>query len=886
MNAKSKFTLSGGLLFPCFIVISVYGTRIELAIYHYIAFFLAGGLTGFCVGCMKDKYRIISQELKQKNRELTSELKGRIQAENELRMSQKTAHALLNASGEAALLIDLTGIVLNVNQLGADRFGGQIKDLIGKPARNFVSNQLEASWKTKIAQAIQERQPVRFEDSHDRLIFDTNVYPILNRQGYVEKIALFSRDISVRKHAEAKIIHQAANLDAIFNNVPNVLALVTKNAKIENINHKGVGFFGKKKQDAIGKLSGDVFNCLNAMNQNDCGQSPDCPQCPLRKRILDTMETGNSHTEEEGELTILHNGKKRTLNLLITTVLLQIGGSERILLSLTDVTDLKYAENESAHFHKGLFENSPIAHYIQDFSEVAARVDILKQKGVTDLAIYLRERPEEVETLADCVKLSQTNKAAIALYKAGSSQELLQSFRKLIRPNDWQHFIDQVVALTSEKDHYTGEARSFDLKGNQLDVILKKAVIHREVNGLSKILVSITDVTQLHRTNREKRQLEKQLLHAQKMETIGTLAGGIAHDFNNILFPITGYAELLLSDIPETSPFREYINEIYTGAMRATDLVKQILTFARQESHELTLVKIQYIIQEALKLIRVTIPTTIEIKKSIDNGCGAIKADPTQVHQILMNLLTNAFHAMEETGGILKVSLMPVELGAIDLMNSNMTPGPYVRLIVSDTGMGMTKEITHKIFDPFFTTKEKGKGTGMGLSVTHGIVNAIGGAIQVYSVPGKGTEFKLYFPVEKTMAYTEYAPEKESLKGGKEHILLIDDEPSVLELERDMLTRLGYRVSCRISSLEALEAFGHTPQNYDLVISDVAMPKLSGDRLAAKIIAIRPDMPVLLCTGFSGTVSEKKMTGLGVKGFLMKPIIFKDLATAVRSALS
>ena len=490
-----------------------------------------------------------------------------------------------------------------------------------------------------------------------------------------------------------------------------------------------------------------------------------------------------------------------------------------------------------------------------------------------------------METLADCVKLIQTNKAAIALYKAGSSQELLRSFRKLIRPDDWQHFIDQVVALSSGKDHYAGEARSYDLNGNQLDVILKKAVIHREVNGLSKILVSITDVTQLHRTNREKRQLENQLLHAQKMETIGTLAGGIAHDFNNILFPITGYAEILLSDLPELSPFREYINEIYTGALRATDLVKQILTFSRQESHELTLMKIQHIIKEALKLVRMTIPTTIEIEKSIDNGCGAIKADPTQIHQILMNLMTNAFHAMEETGGILKVSLIPVELGAIDLMNSNMNPGPYVRLIVSDTGMGMTKEISDKIFDPFFTTKEKGKGTGMGLSVTHGIVSAIGGAIQVYSEPCKGTEFKLYFPVEKTLQYRECETKEDLLKGGKEHILLIDDEPSVLELERNMLTRLGYRVSYRISSIDALEAFRHTPQNYDLVISDVAMPKLSGDRLAAKIIAIRPGMPVLLCTGFSGTVTEEEITQIGVKGLLMKPIIFKDLAIAVRSAL-
>ena len=214
MNYKGKFTISGGLLFPCFVGISLYGTGIQLAGHLYIVFSLAGGLSGFCIGCMKDKYRFISQVLKQKNRELTLELKGRIQAEKDLRTSKKTAHALLNASGEAALLLDLGGVVLNVNQLGADRFGGQIKEMLGKPARNFVFRQLAASWKTKIVQAIQDGKPVRFEDSHDKLIFDTNVYPIFNHQGNVEKIAIFSRDISVRKQAEAKIIHQAANLDA------------------------------------------------------------------------------------------------------------------------------------------------------------------------------------------------------------------------------------------------------------------------------------------------------------------------------------------------------------------------------------------------------------------------------------------------------------------------------------------------------------------------------------------------------------------------------------------------------------------------------------------------------------------------------------------------
>ncbi|MDA3790280.1 MAG: PAS domain S-box protein [Desulfobacula sp.] len=383
----------------------------------------------------------------------------------------------------------------------------------------------------------------------------------------------------------------------------------------------------------------------------------------------------------------------------------------------------------------------------------------------------------------------------------------------------------------------------------------------------------------------ERISLEAKLQQAQKMESIGTLAGGIAHDFNNILFPILGYAEILLMNTPEDSPIRKSLNQIYTSALRAKSLVTQILTFSRQESHELILMKMQPIIKEALKLIRSSIPTTIEIIQDINPDCGLIKADPTQIHQIVMNLSTNAYHAMKDTGGELKVSLKEMEFGTLDLINPNMAPGVYAWLTVADTGMGMDKNLTDKIFDPFFTTKAIGKGTGMGLSVVHGIVVAMGGAIHVYSEPGKGTEFHVYLPVEKSLSEKQATTSKAQIQGGTEKLLLVDDEEAILTMEKQMLERLGYQVTSRTSSLEALETFRDSPNKFDLVITDMAMPNMPGDRLSVELTKIRHGIPVLLCTGFSENMSEEKAASLGIKGFLFKPIVMKDLAQKIREVL-
>ncbi|MCP3900609.1 MAG: response regulator [Desulfobacteraceae bacterium] len=381
----------------------------------------------------------------------------------------------------------------------------------------------------------------------------------------------------------------------------------------------------------------------------------------------------------------------------------------------------------------------------------------------------------------------------------------------------------------------------------------------------------------------ERKAVETNLQQAQKMESIGTLAGGIAHDFNNILFPIVGHTEMLIEDVPEKSSFRESLDEIHTAALRARELVKQILTFSRQDSSELKLMKMQPIIKEALKLIRSTIPTTIKIKQNLQTECGIIKADPTQIHQIVMNLSTNAYHAMEEKGGELKIDLQEIELSKNELVIPDMNPGIYARLTVVDTGKGMDKGLIENIFDPFFSTKKMGKGTGMGLSVVHGIILSMNGAIKVYSEPGKGTEFHVFLPVvQSTSSKKQEQQSNESIQGGTEQILLVDDEKSVITIVKHMLERLGYQITSQTSSLEALEAFRVQPDKFDMVITDMAMPNMSGDVLAAELTKIRSDIPILLCTGFSENMNEKKAMALGMKGFLLKPIVKNDLLKKIR----
>ena len=381
-------------------------------------------------------------------------------------------------------------------------------------------------------------------------------------------------------------------------------------------------------------------------------------------------------------------------------------------------------------------------------------------------------------------------------------------------------------------------------------------------------------------------QSEKQLQQVMKLQAIGTLAGGIAHDFNNILFPIVGYTELTMDDIPEGSEARHNLEEILKATNRAKELVNQILTFSRRNDQEQRPLKVQYLIKEALKLLRATIPSSIEIESYVDESCSPIKGDPTQIHQVIMNLCTNAYHAMQETGGILRVSLKEVGISYEQSMRRvGMKMGQNLELTVQDDGHGMEPQVLERIFEPYYTTKEQGKGTGLGLSVIHGIIKNHGGDITVRSQPGEGATFTVYLPVIDDIAEEIVSVETDRETAGCERILLIDDEEQIIDIEQQILERLGYQVTPKTDSEEALAEFTAQPDLYDLVITDMTMPKITGDLLAQKLMDIKPDIPVILCTGFNETITEEKALALGIDKFVMKPIIKDDLADAIRSVL-
>ena len=387
------------------------------------------------------------------------------------------------------------------------------------------------------------------------------------------------------------------------------------------------------------------------------------------------------------------------------------------------------------------------------------------------------------------------------------------------------------------------------------------------------------------RAEREKLDLQLQLQQAQKMEAVGTLAGGIAHDFNNILAAIMGYTEISLLQNQADNDLKENLDKILQASQRAKELVNQILAFSRQQPLDIQVLRLKPIVREVLALLRASLPRTIDIGERIAPDLYTIQADPTQIHQVLMNLCTNAAHAMEENGGRLDVSLENIYLDQDNRLRMwTVSPGWFVRISVEDNGCGIDPEISERIFDPYFTTKQLGKGTGMGLAVTHGIVKSAGGAITVESQLGRGTRFDVYLP-----GYTEEENETgESIKSlplGKERILFIDDEENLVDIMRDLLQRLGYRVAVTRHPLDALDWFREDPSRFDLVITDAEMPQMTGDRLARELLAIRKDLPIIMCTGFSEKINRENIKAMGVRHLLMKPIAFRNLAEVIREVL-
>jgi len=411
------------------------------------------------------------------------------------------------------------------------------------------------------------------------------------------------------------------------------------------------------------------------------------------------------------------------------------------------------------------------------------------------------------------------------------------------------------------------------------------AVPIRKDGKIIAVQATLRNLTKRKKIEQEKEKLQAQLIQAQKMKAIGTLAGGIAHDFNNILSAVIGYAELLVMKIPKESDLQADLNEIYKAGNRAKKLVKQILAFSRQKERERIRVQPAFIFKEAIKMLRSSIPTGIEIRQNIDPNSGTILADPTQLHQVIMNLCTNAYHAMSEESGILEISLTTAEIDSSEkCISKDLHPGSYVKLTVSDTGSGITPQVRDRIFEPYFTTREIGEETGLGLSLVHGIVKGCGGVIVVESEPGVGSTFHVYFPRLKKEAAPVQEME-EMVPGGHERVLLADDESSIRTLAKRILEQKGYKVKVASDGVEALELFKAGPDEFDLVVTDMGMPKMNGLQLSKEIRKIRSGIPIVICTGYSKQIDEETYGQISINALLMKPMTKNALTKTVRKAL-
>ena len=511
---------------------------------------------------------------------------------------------------------------------------------------------------------------------------------------------------------------------------------------------------------------------------------------------------------------------------------------------------------------------------IQDISE--QKDSIIKVQQAKDEWEKTFDAISDIITIQDKdMKIFRVNKGAARFFQCEPQDLLGKHCYELFRCSTGPCTHCPSLTTLSDKVNHTEIIKNESLK--KVLSVTSSAVL--DENGDFKFLVHIArDIT-------EQMKMEEDLLQSHKMEAMGTLAGGIAHDFNNMLTAIIGYAQLVQAELPEGKTL-SHVEQIFKAGGRAKELVKQILTFSRKGSHEVEPLKPHLIVNESLKLLRSSLPSTIEIKEHIDKESGSILADPTKVHQVMVNLCTNALHAMEDEKGCLEVSLTRKKITKKDLgREKNISPGVFVELSITDSGKGIESGVLERIFEPYFTTKEAGKGTGMGLAMVHGIIKEHEGFIKVKSKVGEGTTFLVYFPMVELKSEKQLEENVLLVPRGNEKILVVDDENFIGEFLQESFERLGYHVVYKESSIGALEEFTASPEDFDLVITDQTMPIMAGSDLAPKLLEIRPDIPIILCTGFSNIINSEEAKNIGFRDFFMKPVDMRQLAFKVREIL-
>ena len=640
-----------------------------------------------------------------------------------------------------------------------------------------------------------------------------------------ERTAELQAEIVERKQTEEALRKSEEQWNRTFNSFTDIVILQDTDLRIVKANQAACTTLDLSDDEIIG------HHCYELLY----GSEEPCRDCPL----LQTKKTSKPYIRE-----MYHEKPGKTFLVSATPVFDEQGELEYIAHVAKDITAIKKSEGDKTR----------LAAAIEQAYETVV---------ITDLTGSIQYVNPVFEKITGYTREEAIGQNFRFLSNGKQDQTFFKNMRTtLLQGNVWKgHLINKKKdGSLFEEDVTISPVKNN--KGQITNFVAVKRDVSREVS------------------------LEKQLRQAMKMEAIGTLAGGIAHDFNNILAVILGYSEIARDELPADDPIGKDLDQVIKTAHRATDLVKQILTFSRQGEEDFKPLKIQIIITEVLKMLRSSLPTTIQLKESIAADSGPILADPTQIHQVLMNLCTNAKHAIGAGTGTLSVSLSEVQVTDSDTIADcpQIAHGAYLDLEISDTGCGMDGLTRSKIFDPFFTTKEKEKGTGLGLAVVHGIIKQHKGEITVTSEPGQGTTFHIYLPVvEKEMQAKQVVIE--DVPQGSERILLVDDETAIAHIMQRILDSLGYTVTVFNRSIEALEAYKKNPGEFDLVITDMTMPEMTGTVLAKELFALRPDLPVILCTGFSEAIDAEKARSLGIREYIVKPVNKPTLAKTIRKAL-
>ncbi|HSN13504.1 MAG TPA: PAS domain S-box protein [Anaeromyxobacteraceae bacterium] len=550
---------------------------------------------------------------------------------------------------------------------------------------------------------------------------------------------------------------------------------------------------------------------------------------------------------------------------------------------LRDVTEERRMERElreSERRFRDLFEFVPVSLFEIDASRIRATLDRLRAGGVGDLRAFTGAHPELLAEMMNAFEIVAVNAAGRALVGASSLEELVANRDKVYPPESHARYRELALELDEGRRSVRFEGRIGTLDGGRRWIETAATVVPGHEADWSRVLFASVDVTDRRRAEEERAAMLERLRLSEKLEAVGRLAGGIAHDFNTILSGILGYTELTLLGLDRGSELHDHQQRIREATLRARDLVRQILAFSRRDSANRRVVDVPTVVREALTLMRAGIPASVTLETRIDPAAGTTLADPTQLHQIVMNLVSNARDAVSAYGRI-ELAVESIELkGEIPGLPS----GRHVRLRVKDDGAGMDAATRDRIFEPYMTTKARSGGHGLGLAVVHGIVAAAGGAIQVASAPDKGSTFDVYLPQSALTATLEAAPANQAKARG-ERILVVDDEPMVRNAHRRLLESLGYRVETASDGEEALAVFKQAPASFDLVLTDQTMPRLSGADLAKALLAVRADARVVLCTGYSDHVDERRAHALGLRALLAKPIDRETMAAAVRKAL-